>query len=94
MIVQFWDYWVEVQVSKAKGCLYPYIFVIFQTLLSRNVHVWLFSTWFNQIHFSDMESKPDGGPAVSNSPSGSLTSQELAAIEDEEVLNKMVSKYL
>ena len=37
-----------------------------------------------------MESKPDGGPAVS----GSLTSKELAAIEDEEVLNKMVSKYL
>ncbi|XP_062291150.1 smoothelin-like protein 1 [Scomber scombrus] len=37
-----------------------------------------------------MESKPDGGPAVSNSPSGSLTSQELAAIEDEEVLNKML----
>ncbi|XP_053195444.1 smoothelin [Scomber japonicus] len=37
-----------------------------------------------------MESKPDGGPAVSNSSSGSLTSQELAAIEDEEVLNKML----
>lgn len=31
-----------------------------------------------------MESKTDGG-------STSLTSEELAAIEDEEVLNKMVS---
>lgn len=41
-----------------------------------------------------MESNPDSGPAVSNSPSGSLTSEELTAIEDEEVLNKMVNKYL
>lgn len=32
-------------------------------------------------HSSDMESKPEGG---------SLTSEQLAAIEDEEVLNKMV----
>ncbi|XP_042252112.1 smoothelin [Thunnus albacares] len=37
-----------------------------------------------------MESKPDGGPAVPNIPSGSFTSEELAAIEDEEVLNKML----
>ncbi|KAM7392961.1 hypothetical protein PAMA_007872 [Pampus argenteus] len=37
-----------------------------------------------------MESKPDGGPAVSNSPSDSLTCKELAEIEDEEVLNKML----
>lgn len=38
-----------------------------------------------------MESKPDGGPVVSNSPSGSLTSEELAAVEDEEHLNKLAS---
>ncbi|XP_071386847.1 smoothelin [Centroberyx affinis] len=39
-----------------------------------------------------MEAKADSGPAVSDSPSGSLTTQELAAIEDEEVLNKMLDK--
>lgn len=36
-----------------------------------------------QIHSSDMEPKTDGG-------SESLTSEKLASIEDEEVLNKMV----
>lgn len=34
-----------------------------------------------------MESKADGGPAA-------VTSEELATIEDEEVLNKMVSQWL
>lgn len=33
-----------------------------------------------------MESKTDAGPA-------SMTNEELAAIEDEEVLNKMVSQW-
>ncbi|KAM9841495.1 uncharacterized protein smtna isoform 2-T2 [Aulostomus maculatus] len=37
-----------------------------------------------------MESQPDGGPAESDHPSGPLTSEQLAAIEDEEVLNKML----
>lgn len=41
----------------------------------------LFSS-FTNVSFSDMESKP---------AAGKLTSEELAAIEDEEVLNKMVS---
>lgn len=39
---------------------------------------------YNQVHLSDMESKTDG--------KSSLTSEELAAIEDEDVLNKMVSE--
>lgn len=38
-----------------------------------------------QIHSSDMESKTESKPA-------SLTSEELAAIEDEEALNKMVTQ--
>lgn len=39
---------------------------------------------YSQVHLSAMESKTDG--------KSSLTSEELAAIEDEDVLNKMVSE--
>lgn len=39
---------------------------------------------YSRVHLSDMESKTDG--------KSSLTSEELAAIEDEDVLNKMVSE--
>ncbi|XP_029920779.1 smoothelin [Myripristis murdjan] len=39
-----------------------------------------------------MEARTDSGATVSDSPSGPLTSQELAAIEDEEVLNNMLDK--
>lgn len=47
--------------------------------------VCLFFCTIQQISSSDMESKTDVGSA-------SLTSEELAAVEDEEVLNKLVSQ--
>ncbi|XP_056147100.1 smoothelin [Lampris incognitus] len=39
-----------------------------------------------------MEAKASGKPAATDGPSGPLTAQDLSAIEDEEVLNKMLDE--